>query len=545
MQLSYRTAYPQECSLTIKDESGSLLQKTTTYNKAEFLSLEWINSKVKDGYATAIYDTIQYSNNRITLFFKAGNKYEWDELRLDVPKELKLSNEDYLTGLSISKESTREIGESYIAKLERTGYPFAYSYIDSISFDTSKVNGILKIKKGPYVEIDTIYIKGDPGVHTKWLKTYLEVQEDDPYNEKAIYDITRKMSFINFIKEIKPPELVFSPRGADLYLYLEKVKSSSINGVVGFLPDDNNAINITGDVKLKLENAFKIGEKINLNWRKLQPQTQDLNVGLNFPLLFGSPFGLAGDFKLYKRDSTFLEIIAKGGINYQVNSLIKLNMLFEVNNSSLLQGASSFDSGLGNARKNGYIVGVESQKLNRMINPSRGYEAELNFKFFRRRAIIAQVDTSSETVTSNYSIDFKLNSYLPLGSRNVIKFGLLGEHILAPELFQNELIRFGGLTTFRGFDEESLNASTYGVATLEYRFLLDNYSNLFAFFDGAFYEADTQNDYIRDLPFGFGGGIQFTTNAGTFVLVYALGKQFNNPILLKTGKIHFGYINYF
>lgn len=46
-------------------------------------------------------------------------------------------------------------------------------------------------------------------------------------------------------------------------------------------------------------------------------------------------------------------------------------------------------------------------------------------------------------------------------------------------------------------------------------------------------------------PVGFGAGITFETRLGIFSFNYALGKQFNNPILFKEGKVHFGIVNYF
>ena len=54
----------------------------------------------------------------------------------------------------------------------------------------------------------------------------------------------------------------------------------------------------------------------------------------------------------------------------------------------------------------------------------------------------------------------------------------------SPVIYQNELYRFGGLNTLRGFNEEELFASTKGQLTLEYRFLLDRNSNVFLFFLG-------------------------------------------------------------
>ena len=63
--------------------------------------------------------------------------------------------------------------------------------------------------------------------------------------------------------------------------------------------------------------------------------------------------------------------------------------------------------------------------------------------------------------------------------------------------------------------------------------------------DGAWYENASVNTYFNDMPYSFGAGISFETKAGIFSLNYALGKQFSNPIDLRSGKIHFGIVNQF
>jgi hypothetical protein len=53
------------------------------------------------------------------------------------------------------------------------------------------------------------------------------------------------------------------------------------------------------------------------------------------------------------------------------------------------------------------------------------------------------------------------------------------------------------------------------------------------------------NKRIIDRPLSFGAGISFETKAGIFNLTYALGKQLNNPIILRAAKIHFGIVSLF
>ena len=126
----------------------------------------------------------------------------------------------------------------------------------------------------------------------------------------------------------------------------------------------------------------------------------------------------------------------------------------------------------------------------------------------------------------------------------MIRFSNLTEFYSAPDIFQNELNRFGGLTNQRGFDEDELLSTTKSSSTLEYRFLLDKNSHVFAFYDQTWYENNTSN-YYKDTPYGFGVGFSFSTNFGVFSISYALGKQFENPVLLNNSKVHFGYIVYF
>ena len=112
-------------------------------------------------------------------------------------------------------------------------------------------------------------------------------------------------------------------------------------------------------------------------------------------------------------------------------------------------------------------------------------------------------------------------------------------------LFRNEIYRLGGIKSLRGVDEASIVASSFAIGTVEYRFLFEENSNFFLFVDQAWWEDQSQSQLLTDKPIGFGTGTSFETKAGIFSLTYALGKQFNNPIELRSGKVHFGFTSLF
>jgi hemolysin activation/secretion protein len=107
------------------------------------------------------------------------------------------------------------------------------------------------------------------------------------------------------------------------------------------------------------------------------------------------------------------------------------------------------------------------------------------------------------------------------------------------------MYRIGGLRTLRGFSEEVLFATTYSVASFEYRYLFEENSAVYLFTDAAWYEKTGTTNYVRDTPLGFGAGVNFETKSGIFTFNYALGSEFNNPILVRNAKISFGFRNVF
>ena len=146
---------------------------------------------------------------------------------------------------------------------------------------------------------------------------------------------------------------------------------------------------------------------------------------------------------------------------------------------------------------------------------------------------------------TQYKATIKLENYYKIKQNLVVKTEVNAAWFQTESLFLNELFRIGGLKTLRGFDEQSIFANKFAITNAELRYLLGKNSNVFAFYNQAWYVNEVTKNRISDNPFGFGLGLIFESGAGLFTLVYAVGKQFQNPIEFNSAKIHFGYINYF
>jgi outer membrane protein assembly factor BamA len=421
------------------------------------------------------------------------------------------------------------------------GFPFAEVGFQNAELDNNLLRCELEINTGKLFRWTAINLKGNVDISLRSLQTITGVVIDDLFSEEILNLVDKRLEQFIYFKKVKASELLFTEEGAELFVYLELQKVSSMQGAVGLQPDPvTQRVGLTGDIQVKLLNAFNKGENLDLNWRSIQPQTQALNAKIVYPYLFQTPFGIDARFNLFKRDSSFLDMKSNLGIQYQMADGSLLKAFYQLYSSDLLYGsANSIFSKLSKVRSNSYGLSFFQRKLDYIPNPMKGNSLLVEAMVGSRKSMLDSVKTS---LTSRINLQYQ--HFFRLHGRNVLKVAANFESYYVPEIFQNELYRFGGINSLRGFNEEELFASTKLITTLEYRFIVDRNSNAFLFYDQAFYE-NVALKYYKDHPFGIGAGFSFGTKLGIFTISYALGKQLNNNLDFRSGKIHFGYTAYF
>lgn len=503
---------------------------------------------IKKGYVLANIDSLVWRSDTAFVHLYIGK--EFDKLTVTVaPKDDEIIrkipgvNERMLARIRFN---AREIGGT-IKKisdyLRDNGFPFARVGLEVESVKSPNTTAQLFIDQGPLVYIKKIHIKGSADVRKKFVLNAIAIKEGDLYEQSRLNDISSRIDQIQFIKEIKPHELLFTEKGVEVFIYLESNPVSLVNGIVGLQPDPVTQENIiTGDVRLKLQNVLNRGELFNVNWRSLQPTTQDLDLRLTYPFLFNTPFGIDTRFDLYKQDSSFLTTNLNLGVQYFLRGGNYIKAFYEADNSNVLSGGTNAPENFVSVSTNRYGLGVFRRQFDYLPNPSRGFSISLEASAGQRTSTNPGSDSLTQSTTFKGVLD--IMTFIPIFKRHVLRLANQTRTYYAPEIYSNEAFRFGGLQSQRGFNEELLRATTLSTFTIEYRFLVDRNSHAFAFFDQSFYE-NTINGYSQDEPFGFGAGFSFGTNIGIFSISYALGQQFDNPILLRDGKVHFGYVAYF
>lgn len=512
-----------------------------------------------NAYLAAQYDSLKEDTTSLTAYLNFGERYKWAYLKAGNVDEGVLSQvgfrEKIYQNKSIYFKEVKKIQESLIRYYENNGYPFASVKLDSIEIRGAEIAAVLKLSKNQLSKIDSVIVQGNAKIANVYLFNYLGIKPGSLYNEAQLKKVNTRIAELPFLRANRPASITFTEQHNKLYLYLEKKRASQFDGIVGILPDNvTGKVLFTGDVHLNLQNGLGRGELIDMNWRRLETQTQDLKMRLVYPFLLKSPLGIDYNFKLYKKDTTFLEVNQNIGLQYLLIGGNYFKIFYTNKVSSLLstKGLELLTTlpPVIDVNTNLYGIGLKFERLDYRLNPRKGFytlvNASAGTKSIKKNAKLNPAAYEGLRLNSTlYTADFEGNLFIPFFSRLTLKLSTIAAFLQGEINFQNELFRIGGLKSLRGFDEESIFASSFSIFKVECRYLLEQNSYMYIFGDGAWYENNNVNSYIRDTPYGFGAGISFQTKAGIFSINYALGSQFNNPIQLRSGKIHFGIVNYF
>lgn len=535
-------------------------QKVLRIEKWPALRQELVTDLYRFGFidptwsSDTVLDTLKVS-------VQVGQAYAWATVRMseETARHLRKAGVNVWrwTEKPVSPRKMANGMEWVVRDLENRGFPFASAQFDSVQIEQGKVSGRLVVDPGPLVTIDSVILHGSLRIRETYVTNYLGIKEGSPYSEKNIQSISSNLSELQFLTENRPATVTFHKTETKVNLHLDARKASRFDGIVGFLPDETTGrILITGDVSLHLENALRQGEIIDLNWRKLQTNTQDLTAEAVAPFVLNSPLSPDGALKIYRRDTLFTDIFIQGGIRYIFTRNNYVRAFVDRQTTSLISTDQYESTTIVPPYLDrsiiSYGLGFNLAKIDYRLNPSKGVEvkgeAAAGNKVIIENPNLPKAIYDSLTLQS-LQIKSKLDAayYISFIPRLVWHQRFLGGTVINDQVFNNEAYRIGGLKTLRGFDEESIFATTYAIARNELRYQIERNGYVFLLYDQAWYENTSLNRIgaRQDRPYAFGAGVTFSTKAGIFTLSTAVGSQQGNPFLIRASKIHFGFLSLF
>lgn len=549
-----------------KDTTAVKLKPKYTFRQYKELEQFLFDTRarlINKGYLEASFDSLSRQGDTVFARLHTGKQYEVD-YPVVYTKRKAIKTAPSLAGID------KQLQEQ-LRQLENNGYPFAKVSTDSVLLTDTSLTLQYAVEKGRFITIDSFINHGSSKITKGFIQNYIGIKSGKPYSESRIREIDKLLQKLPYATVRQPSSILFREEKADIHLYLDKRKVNSFDFLVGFLPGSNNGkILITGEVRVHLQNAFRRGEEVFLQWQRLQPQSQMLDIRFNYPYLLNAPLGVNFTFKLDKRDSSSLDLAWQLGLPYMTKSNNYIKGFYKYFQTIILAADTTFaklNKRLPNnldAVNNQYGIQAYYESLDYLFNPRKGFELKITGSAgVKKIRPNNQITTLSDPFSPEFnyaglydSIQKKSvkgdvfwmgNYYLPMGKkqRHIFRFGLNGGAVFNRDLLRNELIRIGGNKLLRGFDEQSIFASAYQIGTLEYRMIVQRNSYFFVFLDAAYVRQKFDRKITQDFPFGVGAGITFETKIGIFGLTYALGQQKYQKMDFRNSKLHFGYVAVF
>lgn len=417
-----------------------------------------------------------------------------------------------------------------LGRLEKKGYALAKLQLVTITNHDDYVSATLQLTISSQRTLSNFVINGYPKFPEGHKANIRRLYHNKTFNQDNLKKVYNDFEKFRFVKQVKYPEILFEKDSTKIYIYLEKAKSNTFDGFIGFSNSDNNKVRLNGYVDLVLNNILNTGEKFTLYWKSDGNDQKTFNAAVELPYIFKSPFGLKAQLNIFKQDSTFQNTKTAIDLGYFLNYNTRIYLGYQSTESSDIQNINTASI---SDFKNSFVTANFEYldfKSDAFLFPEK---TNINIKTgFGSRS--SKINRSDQFFIN---IDLKHNLYL--NEKNVINIKTQNFYLSSDEYIVNELQRFGGINSIRGFNENSLQANVFSAILTEYRYVLNPGIYAHTIIDYGYYKDNTTNNSGNLLGLGFGVGL--LTKTGLFNLIYANGSTKEQAIKFSNSIVHISF----
>ncbi|QNM84250.1 hypothetical protein H9W90_08495 [Polaribacter pectinis] len=535
-----KSNFAQELSLeltSINQIENKLLQKIDYQKKHKdsisvkreiYKITNYLKSK---GYFTNTLDSIKKTAYSLISYFSLNEKTESAVItlphnKIDI-KNVEVKNNSFSIPIEKLQPTLLQISKT----LDYQGKSFSKVNLKNIKLKNKILFADLEVLQSKKRNIDKVIIKGYDAFPKSYIKHFFNINDKTIFNKDKIIELTNESKSLQFIKEIKPPEVLFKKDSTLLYMYLKKHQNNSFDGLINFASKENGDILFNGHVDLKINNTLNRGEKFELFWNSIGDERQEFKISTEVPYIFNSVFTPNISFSIYKQDSTFLNTTFNAKLFYNLNSRVKIAFTYDAENSENLQEKISNNIETFNNYFLGFKFVYSIPKNDFFFNDK--FSLEINPNLGKRKTKAISSNQFKLETTASYLWDISDRSSIFI--RNSTGF------LNSDDFIDNELFRIGGANSIRGFNEQSIYTKRYTFFNLEYRFLSSQKSYLYTILDIGNINTTFKNENLL----GIGLGYLFTTKNSQINLSTITGKNSSKNFDFKNSKLIISWKSYF
>ncbi|WP_405606837.1 hypothetical protein [Polaribacter sp. Asnod1-A03] len=541
---SFNGFFAQDYILKItsnKDLEKSILKDinyTTNHNDTTSVNLEIKKVSYflkKEGYFTNQIDSIKKEDKQHIVYFSLSKKTEEAIIRVKndyIPLFKETGYEISKNRLIISTDKIENILSKLTSILDNQGQSFSTVQLENIFIEDNKLFADLNIKQSTKRTIQKVTIKDYEDFPKSYLKNYFNIKNNTVFSKNKIEEISELSKNLEFVREIKKPEALFTKDSTSLYIYLKKRQNNSFDGILNFASQEEGEITFNGNANLKLVNTLNKGEEFSILWNSIEKERQELQINIKTPYIFNSKISPEISFNIYKQDSSYINSSFESKLKYNINNNLKL-------------GFSYISESSENLTSKNLTTNYESFTSN-FFGLNFSYTKHKNDLFFNKKFhLTINPFLGKRTTNKNSSNQLKIktiSSYiLDINNRSSIYIKNEIGYLFSESYLTNELFRIGGANSIRGYTEQSIFTNKFSYINLEYRYLTSKKSYLYSISDIGQAKINNSNQFFL----GLGLGYLFTTNNSQINLSIITSKNNSESVDLKNIKLLIRWKNFF
>jgi len=487
----------------------------------------------KKGFFTVRIDSISKTNKELIAYLDLGKKI--NEIIIVTKKDN--TNGIIDSGIDSIKIKTREFSDltnQLLEQIDRKGNSFSeITYVNPLlKNDTLFLE--MKISNSSSRKIDKVITRGYEDFPKKFISKYFLIDKNTVFSKQKLNQVSALSNKLDFIKEKKVPEVLFKKDSTHLYLFLDKIGTSSFDGLVNFSSKENGkGLLLNGNLDLKLNNTFNTGEKFEIIWNKVSDEKTDFKINSYVPYLFNSKFSTTLEFYLYRQDSTFINTNFELKTDYSINQKSHASILYSSEKSNYLLNISNNDL----ASYSNYFIGLGYELKKSSTSNLYKYKNGLNLNL-----TIGKRKTDTESI-NQLKFHFSAFANVQINNRGYLNIKNESGLLTSKNYLLNELFRIGGANSIRGYNEQSIFTNGYSYSNIEFRYSLDTSSYLYSITDLGVYKENTTNKIKKLL--GIGAGYQFRINNNLVNLGYVISTNSSTNAKLNSSRLVVRWTSFF
>lgn len=473
--------------------------------------------------------TRQTKTNDSTFLFEYTLSKKINHSYIYIGKNKELTNHTKDT-LKIKFDKTEDWAKNTLNMLEQKGYPLAKLKLSNQRTNKDILYSDLTINLNKRRSFDEIITLGYPKFPKNIKQSLIRKLRKQKINKKNIEILNNELNELTFVNQIKYPEILFTKDSTKIYTYLEKAKPNKFEGFIGLANDKENTPTLNGYLDLYLQNTFNSAEKINLYWKNDGNKQTTFNFSTEFPYIFKTSIGIKSSLRIFKQDSTFQNTQSELQLGYYLN--VNKKALFGLQNTTSTNTQTTSNNSIESYKSKFYTLSYEYTKPNK-----NSFLIKNNTEIRIKTGLGERIN--KEKTTKQFFCEFNIEQNIILNTKSKLFLKSQTFYLNSNNYISNELYRFGGINSIRGFRENSLQANILTSIITEYRHILNQSLYIHSIIDYGYFEDNAIK--AKNNLFSFGCGLALLTNNGVFNLVYANGSTKNQTIKLSNSIIHISF----